>query len=101
MCWPFRWSNAEGWSPPARALQSRLNGRLQQCEAPRLAWLAQYCPRDQGALVGHIAQQPRQHTRYEIGRTAGELIRKRISGSQSSDEKVYRLEVDLIEGSTT
>jgi LacI family gluconate utilization system Gnt-I transcriptional repressor len=39
--------------------------------------------------------------RYEIGRMAGDLIRKRISGSQTSDDKVYQLDLDLIEGSTT
>lgn len=39
--------------------------------------------------------------RYEIGRMAGELVRNRISGTEMPTEKGFRLDLELIEGSTT
>jgi LacI family gluconate utilization system Gnt-I transcriptional repressor len=39
--------------------------------------------------------------RFEIGRMAGDLIRKHIEGAQTPDVKKYQLDLKLIEGSTT
>lgn len=39
--------------------------------------------------------------RYEIGRMAGELVRKHIEGAQTPDTKEFQLDLELIEGSTT
>lgn len=39
--------------------------------------------------------------RYEIGRLAGELIRKQIAGENTSSQQVFRLDLELIEGKTT
>ena len=39
--------------------------------------------------------------RYEIGRLAGELVRKHIGRTEIPDRKVFPLNLELIEGSTT
>lgn len=39
--------------------------------------------------------------RYEIGRLAGDLIRKQIAGEGNPDRQVFRLDLELIKGCTT
>ncbi len=39
--------------------------------------------------------------RYEIGWLAGDLIRKQIAGESNSKQQMFRLDLELIEGSTT